>query len=138
PATNFRSYSSSLSAAGTNDNSSKVVNPLFTSTTDLHLTPGSPMINIGVNVGVTLDIDNETRTPPPDVGADEAPGLPSFSIDSVTNNEGNAGTLTAFVFTVTKTGAAPANTSVDFQTQDGTATLADNDYQFNAGTLTFS
>ncbi|MEY2505669.1 MAG: trimeric autotransporter adhesin, partial [Verrucomicrobiota bacterium] len=137
PATNFRSYSSTLSTAGTNDNASKVVDPLFTSTTDLHLAAGSPMVNVGVDVGVTVDIDNDTRVPPPDVGADERQGPPSFSIDNVTNNEGNAGTPTAFVFTVTKTGAAPANTSVDFMTQDGTATLADNDYQFNGGTLTF-
>ena len=61
----------------------------------------------------------------------------AFSIDNVTRLEGNAGT-TPFVFTVTKTGSTTLNTSVDFMTQDGTATLADNDYQFNSGTLKFA
>jgi hypothetical protein len=50
--------------------------------------------------------------------------------------EGNGGT-TSYTFTVTKTGATDVASSVDFQTQDGTATLADNDYQTNTGTLNF-
>ena len=37
PATNFRSYTSTLSAAGTNDNASKKVDPQFVSNTDLHI-----------------------------------------------------------------------------------------------------
>ena len=37
PATNFRAYTSTLSAAGTNDNASQKVDPLFVSSTDLHL-----------------------------------------------------------------------------------------------------
>ena len=65
---------------------------------------------------------------------------PAFSIDSVTHNEGNVGPPrnTTYIFTVTKTGSTTLNTSVAFTTQDGTATLADNDYQFNAGTLNFA
>ena len=62
---------------------------------------------------------------------------PSFAIDDVTHNEGNAGT-TSYVFTVTKTGSTALSSSVDFQTVDGTATVADNDYQANNGTLTFA
>ena len=61
---------------------------------------------------------------------------PSFSIDDVTHNEGNAGTTT-YTFTVTKSGSTLLNSSVQFQTQDGSATLADNDYQTNTNTLTF-
>jgi len=61
--------------------------------------------------------------------------LPSLSINNVTLAEGNTGT-TSFIFTVTKTGVGPA--SVSFQTQDGTATIADNDYQAASGTLTFN
>ena len=57
---------------------------------------------------------------------------PSFAIDDVTHNEGNSGT-TAYVFTVTKTGTTALSASVDFQTVDGTATVADNDYQANNG-----
>ena len=66
---------------------------------------------------------------------DEA--APSFSIDDVTHNEGNAGT-TSYVFTVTKTGITALSSSVDFQTVDGTATVGDNDYQANSGTLNFA
>ena len=61
---------------------------------------------------------------------------PTFTIDDVTHSEGNAGT-TAYTFTVTKTGNTGVNASVDFTTQDNSATTADNDYQTNSGTLTF-
>jgi hypothetical protein len=62
--------------------------------------------------------------------------VPSFAIDDVTHNEGDAGT-TSYTFTVTKTGSTALSSSVNFNTQDGTATLADNDYQTNSGTLNF-
>src|SRR5439155_693458 len=62
---------------------------------------------------------------------------PSFSIDDVTHSEGDAGT-TSYVFTVTKSGSTALSASVDLQTQDGTATIADNDYQANNGTLNFA
>ena len=62
--------------------------------------------------------------------------LPSFSISDATPQfEGNAGT-TSFTFTVTKTG--PGAASVNFQTQDGSATIANNDYQANSGPLSFA
>jgi CSLREA domain-containing protein len=62
---------------------------------------------------------------------------PSFTIDDVTHDEGNSLT-TSYVFTVTKTGSTEVNASVQFQTVDGSATLADNDYQTNSGTLNFT
>ena len=46
----------------------------------------------------------------------------AFAIDDVSHNEGNSGT-TSYVFTVTKVGTTAFSTSVDFQTQDGTATV---------------
>jgi len=61
---------------------------------------------------------------------------PEISIDDVTQNEGDVGT-TAFTFTVTLNGASPDTVTVDFATADGTATVADGDYQSNSGTLTF-
>ena len=61
---------------------------------------------------------------------------PTFAIDDVTHNEGNAGT-TSYTFTVTKTGSTALSSSVNFATVDGTATLANNDYQANSGTLNF-
>jgi CSLREA domain-containing protein len=62
--------------------------------------------------------------------------IPSFTIDDVTHNEGSAGT-TSYTFTVTKSGATELDSSVQFETQDGSATLAGNDYQSNTGTLNF-
>ena len=62
----------------------------------------------------------------------------TISISDVTLAEGNSGTVNA-VFTVTLTntdGSAPG-AAVNFNTVNGTATTADNDYQANAGTLTF-
>jgi hypothetical protein len=61
---------------------------------------------------------------------------PSFSIDDVTHNEGNGGT-TSYTFTVTKTGDTALNASVEIDTQDGTATTADNDYQSVSRLLAF-
>lgn len=53
-------------------------NPLYVSTTDLHLQAGSPAINIAANVGVTKDFDNKTRPGTNalfDIGADEKDGI---------------------------------------------------------------
>jgi len=81
PATNFRSYTSTLSAAGTNDNASKKVDPLFLSATDLHIAGGSPMVDMGASVGVGSDIDGQSRVPPPDIGADEPGGITPVAND---------------------------------------------------------
>jgi hypothetical protein len=75
PPTNFRSYTSTLSAAGTNDNGSKKVDPQFVSNTDLHIAVASPMVDMGANVGVGLDIDGQARVGVPDIGADEPSGI---------------------------------------------------------------
>jgi hypothetical protein len=75
PATNFRSYTSTLSAAGTNDNASKKLDPQFVSGTDLHIAVASPMVDMGATVGVSNDIDGQLRVPPPDIGADEPSGI---------------------------------------------------------------
>ena len=79
PPTNFRAYTSTLSAAGTNDNASKKVDPLFVSCTDLHISAGSPMVDMGVDVGVTDDKDGDARPngAAPEIGADEIAGGPT-------------------------------------------------------------
>jgi hypothetical protein len=64
-------------------------------------------------------------------------GPATFSITSVSRPEGDAGT-TEFVFTVSLSAAVAFETSVSFATAEGTAKLADNDYQATAGTLTFA
>jgi CSLREA domain-containing protein len=64
---------------------------------------------------------------------DDAPS--SFSISNATKIEGQTGT-TLLTFTVTKTSGAAA--SVDFETQNGTATVADGDYLAASDNLSFN
>lgn len=62
---------------------------------------------------------------------------PALSISSaVTVTEGDSDT-TAAIFTVTLSAASTDTVTVNFSTLDGTATEADNDYEFGSGTLTF-
>jgi GEVED domain/Secretion system C-terminal sorting domain len=78
PATNSRSYTSTLNVAGTNDNASwasSVAAP-FTSNSDLHVnlaaTNVADLDGRGVVNSVTIDYDNATRSvTTPDIGADE-------------------------------------------------------------------
>jgi len=83
PTTNFRAYSSTLSAGGNNDSASFATNSAapFTSTTDLHVPNGTTTLlesrGVGTAVtGVTTDIDGEPRPNgiAPDSGADEFTG----------------------------------------------------------------
>ena len=61
---------------------------------------------------------------------------PTLGISNASVTEGNSGTTTA-TFNVTL--SAPVNrvVTVQFATADGTATVADNDYVANGGTVTF-
>lgn len=59
------------------------------------------------------------------------------SINSVSLLEGNSGTSTAQL-TVTLSHPSALGVTVDYATANGTATLADNDYQAASGTLTFA
>jgi hypothetical protein len=86
PAANFRAYTSTLSAAGTNDNASFATSalPPFISDLDLHITSGvhTRLESGGAAVGVNLDIDADTRNAStPDIGADEFVGQPPFAND---------------------------------------------------------
>jgi CSLREA domain-containing protein len=62
---------------------------------------------------------------------------PSFSIDDVSHNEGDAGT-TNFTFTVTKTGSLSQDTSVRVDTADGTATAGSDYTAITNQVLTFA
>jgi hypothetical protein len=53
---------------------------------------------------------------------------PTFAVNDVAVNEGDSG-LTNLTFTITRTGATAFNSTVNFHTADGTATVANNDYQ---------
>lgn len=61
---------------------------------------------------------------------------PSVTIDDVSQNEGDSGTL-GMTFTVTLTGASEQGATVDYATADGTAT-AGSDYVATNGTVTFA
>jgi hypothetical protein len=85
----------------------------------------------GTGAIVSAMVDSQTVSTPIAVSS------PSFAIDDVTLAEGNAGT-TAFVFTVTKTGTTELSSTVSLETQDSTATVANNDYLANAEKITFA
>src|SRR5262245_16213824 len=63
-------------------------------------------------------------------------GTVNFSIDDVTQAEGNSGTTT-FTFTVTLSGTTALTTSVDVQTANGTATAGSDYVAVPLTTLTF-
>lgn len=63
----------SLQAYTGKDANSIDTDPLFTSATDLHLGVGSGAAGAGTNIaGITTDIDGDSRSTPPTIGADEA------------------------------------------------------------------
>jgi len=62
---------------------------------------------------------------------------PALTITNVTHNEGDSG-LTNFVFQVTLSPAGGQTATVVYNTADGTAVLANNDYKATNGTLTFA
>jgi hypothetical protein len=82
------------------------------------------------NAVASVVVDNQTVNVPITVNA------PAFSIDDVEHTEGDSGT-TDYTFTVTKTGATNLAASVQFTTVEGTASVNDNDYQGDSGTLNF-
>ncbi len=64
--------------------------------------------------------------------------VPSISVDDVSHPEGNTG-QTDFTFTVSLSGASTSPVTVDYATQDGTATTAGSDYAaLTSTTLTFA
>ena len=62
---------------------------------------------------------------------------PRISISDVSKKEGNSGT-TQFIFTVTLSSAYDQAVTVNYATADGSATVADHDYQAKSGTITFA
>ena len=66
---------------------------------------------------------------------DDAP--PTLSIDDVSILEGDSGTTDA-VFTVTLSAISGQPVTVSYATADGSATLANNDYQATSGSLRFA
>jgi hypothetical protein len=76
---NLRTYTSTPSVTGTNDNASFALaqTPPFVSDTDLHIPDGTitQLYHGGAAVGVLFDIDDNPRDPlTPDIGAHEFAG----------------------------------------------------------------
>lgn len=61
---------------------------------------------------------------------------PAVSVSDIAVNEGNAGTTPA-TFTLTLSSAYPKAVTVAYATRDGSATVANNDYQAASGVVTF-
>jgi uncharacterized delta-60 repeat protein len=64
--------------------------------------------------------------------------LPTVSVNSTSQLEGDYSSTTAYTFTVSLSQASTQTITVDYATVDGSATVADNDYLSYAGTLTFA
>ena len=83
---------------------------------------------------VTLRVTDSTGASATDVAQVVISSLPTISISDVTLAEGNGPGTTAFTFNVTISADPSAQVQVTAVTADGTATLADNDYQQLTGT----
>jgi len=121
PASNLRSYTSTLNATGTNDNASKAVDPQFVSASDLHINAASPMVDMGADVGVTNDIDGKLRPGGNaffDIGADEFDGTTAPANDIAATAIVTPVTGSAFVVGSTVTPQATF-TNVGSATQTG-------------------
>jgi len=79
---------------------------------------------LGVTLSATGTIQNDDLAP-------------TVSVDSLAINEGDIGT-TSFLFTATLSAPSGLPASASFATTDGSATLADNDYQSASGTVNFA
>jgi hypothetical protein len=111
PASNLTSYTSTLSASGTNDNASFASSNSapFVSGSDLHI----DLLNSGLSAlyqtgtsgtGVTNDFDNDTRATNPCIGADEftlpaCAGAPSIATNSISPSTAVCGSGT-FVMSI--------------------------------------
>ncbi|MBN3925282.1 Calx-beta domain-containing protein [Nostoc sp. NMS4] len=63
---------------------------------------------------------------------------PTINISDVSVTEGNTGTTTNANFTISLSNPSSQQVSVNFNTNDGTAQVADSDYNFTQGTITFN
>jgi len=83
-------------AATAQDANSISGDPLYVSTTDLHLTAGSPCLNTGTPIaGITNDYDGNTRSATtPDIGADEYPSSGELTLKFNWESCPSAGTIT--------------------------------------------
>ncbi|MDQ3819507.1 MAG: Ig-like domain repeat protein, partial [Acidobacteriota bacterium] len=118
---------------GTNIGSPVILNSSGVATISINsLTAGNHTVTADYNGDANFSSSTGTLS-----GGQQVNVIASLSISDVSLAEGDTGTK-SFDFTVTLAAASNLTVKVDFATADGTATLADNDYQGAAGTLTFN
>ena len=107
----------------------------FTVTSSTQITAGVPVGSLGT-VNITVSNSGGTSTTS---GADQYTYMPppAIYISNLTQMVGSSG-VTYFTFTVNLTVASTQTTTVNFATADGTATVANGDYDATSGTLTFN
>ncbi|PYJ06769.1 MAG: hypothetical protein DMF06_17445, partial [Verrucomicrobia bacterium] len=128
-AVTFTSTSGTVTFAAGSSTAAVTINPTADGDNELNETV---VLAVAAGAGYNVNLpDTATGT----IANDDAG--PVFTINDVQHIEGDAGT-TDYVFTVTKSGSTTLDSSVDFETQDGTAMSADLDYDSNAGTLDFA
>jgi uncharacterized repeat protein (TIGR02543 family) len=115
------------------DTNSLAVDPVFISTSNLHLstTAQSPVDRKAIAIaGIGFDIDGNARNAVPDIGADEVNFAGTLQFTSATSgvNE-NAGSA---VVTVTRVGGADGSVGVLYNRADGTA-VSPGDYTAPSG-----
>lgn len=103
--------------------------PTATPTNTPTATPTNTPTATPTNTPTATPTNTPTATPTntPTATPTATPVTPSFSIDNVTQPEGNAGN-SQFIFTITRSGDSGGTSSVTVNTSDGTATVANNDY----------
>ncbi|MGE0696738.1 MAG: FG-GAP-like repeat-containing protein [Pirellulales bacterium] len=105
------------------------------------LVPWSVLSGLGLGAGtqvISLRVtDDATNTATTDTSLDIYSRVLDLSPASLTLAEGDSGT-TAYLFTVTLSAASGQTVTVAYDSADGSATIADNDYAPANGTLTFA
>ena len=123
------------------DSGSLLFTPGQTSKTVTILVNGDTQVEPDETFTIELsELSNNSR----DISISDGSGLGTITnddqanvnISSVSEVETDSG-QTGFVFTVTLTDPSAATTTVDYATSDGTALVADGDYDAATGTLTF-
>ncbi|MEH1827382.1 MAG: Calx-beta domain-containing protein [Nostoc sp.] len=85
---------------------------------------GATNATIADNLGVATIIDDDNQ--------------PTISISDVSVNEGNTSTTTNANFTISLSNPSYQQITVNYNTSDGTAQVADSDYNSASGTITFN
>jgi large repetitive protein len=90
------------------------------------------VVNLTGAVGASITDDQGVGT----ISNDDP--VPGISVDDPVVAEGNAPTTTTMTFNVTLSNPSDQEVTVDYATNDGTATVADSDYAGATGTVTFT